>query len=254
LFHELSSILKSGQEHYQQYQESVQETQAELSSVIENWRFFHYTSSAPSAVPVNDISEQLYQVAHSVFSPYEVFFTAGGSDCRVDSRTIREHLQATHHQETIYPILQGIYLDFVSYFSVEKVFREFNLGTLLTLNHQALARGHAYAETYEWQSLCAHTRTWAYLLHGYDVDISSMEFQRAYEAYVNVVLQADAEIYRPPAPVLVPTSGAQEEMELEMDEHVMEEEKEEEALCGSEVIASIEDLTSRVMRHKMHEE
>jgi len=256
LFQELSSIIRSGQEHFEQYQSSLQQTQFELISLIESWRFFEYTSSVSLSIPVNDLSEQLYQLASSLFTPYEAYFTVHGSESYVDSEVIKENLKVRHNQETIQPILRGIYMDFVAYFAVGKIFEEFCLSPLMTLSHQKTVKGYAYAETYEWQSLCAHSRTWAYLLHGYDVDYSSPTFHVAYETYLNIVLQADAEVYKP-RPRIEPLDidSSRDRREAEGGggsvERVADFHEEIEPQQGLEVISVIEKFTSRVLSNTL---
>jgi hypothetical protein len=258
LFQELASILKSGQEHFEHYQESLQQTQIQLTSIIEAWKFFEYSSSVSNSIPVNELSEQLYLLASSLFAPYEVYFTAEGSERFVNGAAIKEKLQSRHDRDTIQPILKGIYLDFISFFSVKGVFEEFCLGPLMTLSHQKVVKGYAYAETYDWRSLCAHTRTWSYLLHGYDADFSSPLIQAAYETYLNIVLQADAEVYKPQRKhaleVDMVTHQYDEDDLIKKGSEFQEEEEEEEdeePQRGLEIIAAIESFTSRVLTNTL---
>lgn len=162
LFEELSSILKSGREQHDHYQETVTSACHEIALLAKNWGSLAWVG--PDSDIGNEVSDKLFHLAQSLFAPYEVFFSSGGAESMVDSEVIRDHLQATHNKDTIQPILKSIYLSFALCFSVEDVFEDILLSPLLTASHQTLVTAYAYAETYEWQSLCAHSRIWAYLL------------------------------------------------------------------------------------------
>ena len=262
LFQELSAVLKSGQEHFSAYQMSHQHIQEELTELMTNWRFFQPSATSAAATsPAYELSEQLYQVAESVFTPYEYFFTAEAcapsSDGTVDPQLIKDNLLARHQHATIHPILKDIFMKFISCFSVEDIFEKFMLSPLLTVSHQKLTKGFGYAETYDWRSLCAHTRTWAFLLQGYPTDVSSPEFQTIYERFLSVVLRADAEVYTPPVNTAVVISGEeqantsqqQQQQTQELESQV--EVEEENFLCGVELVAAIEDFASRALRNNL---
>lgn len=168
LFQELSNIIKSGQEQYQLYQQTLQTTQNELISIIENWRFFQYGSASNPSQPVQEMSEELYQLAITIFTSFEMYFSSEVSFMNtngiMDMNLIKETLLSTHNQDTIQPILTDIYTCFVRLFSVEEVFEEFFLSNLLTMSHQRLVKAYAYAETYDWKDLFGHTRSWSFFL------------------------------------------------------------------------------------------
>ena len=166
LFQELSNTIKTGQQYFQDYQACIQQFQEELTSAIKGWRFFQHSHQSQS--PASDVSNRLCNLAESIFLPYDIFFQPDtpfvNFDGSFDNNTINEHLHKIYDQNTVKPILKDIYLSFIAQFSVEAIFEQFFLGPLMTLGHQKLVKGYAYAEAYDWENLCAHTRTWSHLI------------------------------------------------------------------------------------------